>query len=127
MTPRLWCDERRIDTVTSSRKRQSIPPDTKAFLYYFTSHQRPRIVGELRLQVVPSDDPASFESGSNLLRFNGQIWSRSLYVLSKNYIPLYEKLKEELVPGDLNAALSTFPQGVPRFPLLYTSTSVTIR
>ena len=73
------------------------------------------------MRVVPSDDPASFESGSDLLRFNGQIWSRPLFVLSKYYVPLYKKLTEEgLVPGDLKAALSTFLPKLPRCQLLYT-------
>ena len=116
MTSRLWY-ERQI----SSRGCLSFPPDTKAFLYYFTSQRRPRIAGELRLRVVPSDDPASFESGSDLLRFNGQIWSRSLYMLSKHDNSLYEKLKEErLVPHDLDGFLSTFPQMAPRCQPLYT-------
>ena len=75
-------------------KGRTVPPDTKAFLYYYTSREMPRIAGELRLRVVPSDDPASYEKGSDL-RFNGQMWSRSLYMLSKHNIPLYEKLKEE--------------------------------
>ena len=92
----------------------SFPPDTKAFLYYFTPPDKPRIAGELRVRVVPSDDPSSFESGSDLLRVNGQTWSRPLHVLSKYYIPLYEKLREEnLIPDDLYAALSAFP---PRLP-----------
>ena len=98
----------------------TLPPDTKAFLYYYTSPETPRIAGELRLRVIPSDGPASFESGSDL-GFKGQIWSRSLYVLSKYYIPLYEKLREEgYVPDDLNAVLSTFPPGLPRSQPLYT-------
>ena len=87
----------------------SYPPDTKAFLYYFTSPEKPRIAGELRLRVTSSDDPASFESGSDLLRANGQLWSRPLYSLPKYYPPLYEKLREErLVPDDLDTILSTF-------------------
>ena len=80
----------------------------------------PRIAGELHLRVVPSDDPASFEKGSDL-RFNGQIWSRSLYMLSKHNIALYEKLKEErLFPPDLDTTLSTFPLKLSRSRLLYT-------
>ena len=99
----------------------TIPPDTKAFLYYFKSPEKRDITGELRLRVVSSDDPASFDSGSDFLRLNGQIWSRSLYVLSKQYIPLYEKLKEEqLVPEYLDAILSTLPQAFLRSQLLYT-------
>jgi hypothetical protein len=87
------------------------PPDTEGFLYYFTSPQRPRITGELRFRVASSDDLASFESGSDLLKRNGQLWRRPLIAVSKYYIPLYEKLKEELlVPDDLDAVLSTFPR-----------------
>jgi hypothetical protein len=57
----------------------SFPPDTKAFLYYFTSPEKPRIAGELRLRVASSDDPASFKSGS---------------------VPLAEKYDTESVPFD---------------------------
>ena len=82
----------------------------KAFLYYSMSPERPRIAGELRLRVAASDDPASFESGSDLLLTNGQLWSRPLCALSKIFFPLYEKLREErLVPDDLDTVLSTLP------------------
>ena len=43
---------------------------------------------------------------------DGQLWSRPLYSLSKYYVPLYEKLREDrLLPDDLVTALalSTFP------------------
>jgi len=92
------------------------PPNTEVFLYYFTSREKPPIAGELRLRLTPSDDPASFESGSDLLKPNGQLWSRPLYVVSRFYIPLYEKLREErLVADDLDAVLSTFPRTLPRY------------
>ena len=92
------------------------PPDTKAFLYYSTLPGKPRIAGELRFRVTSSDDPASFESGSDLVDKNGQTWSRPLFVLPKYYIPLYEKLREELfVPDDLNTALSTFSDRFPHY------------
>ena len=104
--------------------RLTCPPNTKAFLYYFTSSEKPRIAGELRLRVAPSDDPASFESGSDLLLTNGQPWARPLYVLSRCYVPLYEKLREEqLVSDDLDRVLSTLPSGNLRYRLshlLYT-------
>ena len=49
-------------------------------------------------------------SGSDLLRLNGQLWSRPLHFLPKYYLPLYEKLREEgFVPDDLDSALSTLP------------------
>ena len=48
-------------------KRFSSPPDTNAFLYYFTLPEKPRIAGELCLRVLSNDDLASFESGSDLL------------------------------------------------------------
>ena len=100
------------------------PPETKAFLYYFTPPEKPLIAGELRLRVASSDDPASFESGSDLMKVNGQVWSRPLFVLSKNYISLYDKLREELlVPDNLDVVLSTFPNkpiAYRRSHLLYT-------
>ena len=84
------------------------PPDTKAFLYYWMSPEKPRIAGEIRLRVTSSDDAASFESGSDLLRLNGRPWSRLLPFLSLYNSPLYEKLREErLVPDDLDRVLST--------------------
>jgi hypothetical protein len=89
------------------------PPDTGAFLYYFTSPKETPIAGELRLRVTSSDDPASFESGSDLLKPNGQTWSRPLPFVSRFFTPLYEKLREErLVPDDLD---STFPHRFPRY------------
>ena len=98
------------------------PPDTKAFLYYITPPGRPRIASELRLRVTPSDDPASFASGSDLLRKNGQVWSRPLFNF-KTFIPLYQKLREDgLVPDDLDSILSTFP-GVRR---IYSQTLFTL-
>ena len=98
------------------------PPDTMAFLYYSTSPKRPPIAGELRLRVTSSDDHASFESGFDLLTLNGQQpWSRSLYHVSKFFLPLYEKLREDgLVSDDLDAFLSTLPPKLPRCQLLYT-------
>ena len=85
------------------------PPDTKAFLYYFTA--KPRIAGELRLQVTSSDDPASCESGSDLLRADGRTWLRPLYAHSKHRLPLHEKLKEDqLVPDDMDKICLLCPQ-----------------
>ena len=103
--------------------RTPFPPGTKAFLYYSMPPERPRIAGELRLRVVSSIDPASFESGSDLLLPNGRIWTRPLYYLSRFNHPLYEKLREErLVPDDLDTAISTLPSKHPKFRshLLYT-------
>ena len=94
------------------------PPNTKAFLYYSTLPEKPRIAGELRLRVISSDGPqaASFESGSDLLLTNGQPWFRPLYTLSKRYLSLYKKLSEDgLVPDDLDTALSTLPSKDVRF------------
>ena len=86
--------------------RTPYPPDTGAFLYYYMSPKKPRISGQLRLRVTSSDDPASFESGSDLLRTDGQPWSRPLHII---YPFLYQKLREDqLVPDDLDAVLSTF-------------------
>ena len=78
------------------------------------SPEKPRIAGELRLRVTSSDDPASFESGSDLLRPNGQLWSRPLLRVSKYYPSLYEKLREEgIIPDDLDTVLAAFPSKIP--------------
>jgi hypothetical protein len=109
--------------VGKDHTRISCPPCTAAFLYYFSSPKRPPIAGELRFRVASSDDPTSFESGSDLLRLNGQPWSRPLLVIQRYCFPLYVKLREEqLVPDDLDAVLSTFSPSVlrPRSQLLYT-------
>ena len=105
--------------------RWPYPSDTKAFLYYTTPPGRPRIGGELRLRVTSSDDPTSFTNGSDLLRKYGQPWSRPLYIISRSYTPLYEKLREErLVSDELDAILSAFPSksklAYSRSQLLYT-------
>ena len=92
------------------RKDYTYPPDTKGFLYYSIPPEKPRIAGELRFRFTSSNDAASFESGSDLFRSDGQPWSRSLYYLSKYYFPLYEKLREDqLIPDDLNTALAALP------------------
>jgi hypothetical protein len=98
------------------------PPDTKGFLYYSMSPERPRIAGELRLRVTSKDNPASFESGSDLLKTDGLPWSRPLYILSKFFLPLYEKLREErFVPDDLDRVLLTLPTArLRRSQTLYT-------
>jgi hypothetical protein len=78
------------------------------------------MAGELRLRVASSDDRASFERGSDLLRLDGQPWSQSLFSVSKHYIPLYEKLREDgLVSDNLDAVLSTFTR-VPQCQQIYT-------
>ena len=101
-------------------KHTPFPPDTTAFLYYLSPPERPRIAVELRLRVATSDDHASFESGFDLLKSNGQPWSRSIFQISKYYIPLYKKLREDgLVPDDLDAVLSTFPPRVINWQHLY--------
>ena len=108
---RLVKSPRLIYDMKKKSDKERYPPETKAFLYYFTPPEKPLIAGELRLRVATSDDPASFESGSDLMKINGQVWSRPLFVLPKFYIPLYDKLREELlVPDNLDAVLSTFPK-----------------
>jgi hypothetical protein len=70
------------------------------------SPEKPRIAGNLRFRVTSSDDPSSFESGSDLLLVDGQPWSRPLHALPKYYLPLYDKLREEqLISDDLDKVL----------------------
>ena len=113
LAPRLHYD---LHISSGSRKHLQYPPDIKAFLYYFSSPEKPRIAGELRLRIAASDDPASFKSGYDLSLKNGQPWSRPLYALSKFYDLLYDLLREDkLVPDDLDANLSNLPAISPRY------------
>ena len=106
--PSLWYDETyQTDVPTPTRHSY---PDINAFLYYTAPSERPRISGELRLRITSSDDPASFTSGTDLLRIDGQPWSRPLFAISKYILPVYAKLREDqLVPDDLDSILSAFP------------------
>jgi hypothetical protein len=109
--PRLdYVQRKQIIKDPTIRTLVPYPQDTNAFLYYFMPPDKPPIGGELRFRVTSSDDPASFGSGSDLLRPDSLPWSRSLFALSKYYFPLYEKLREErFVSDDLDAALLTLP------------------
>ena len=101
---------------TATMRRLPYPPNTKAFLYYSVAPEKPRISGELRLRVTSSEDPTSFESGSDLLLANGRAWARPLYTLSKCYLPLYEKLREDrLISDDLDTVLSNLPSKLQLF------------
>ena len=85
------------------------------------SPEKPRIAGELRLRVTSSDDAASFKSGSDLFRLNGQPWSRPLLHLSKHHPDLYENLREDgLIPDDLDTALAALPSESWHSRLFYT-------
>ena len=93
-----------------NNKKNAYPPDTKAFLYYSMSPEKPRIAGELRLRVTSSNDATFFENGSDLLRPDGQMWSHPLFLLPKVLSPLYEKLREDqLIPDDLDKVLAALP------------------
>ena len=95
-----------------SRKCFCLIHQTRMPFYITPPPEKPRIAGEL----TSSDDPASFESGSDLLGSNGQTWSRPLTYLPTYYPPLYEKLREEgFVPDDLDRVLSTLPPLSPSY------------
>ena len=119
--PRLFYD---MPSISFQRTFLQYPPDTKAFLYYYTSPERPRIAGELRFRVTSSDHHTSFRNGSDLLKPTGQPWSRPLYIVSNCYSSLYRNLREDhLIPDDLDAVLSSLPPVSPRYRrrhLLYT-------
>ena len=53
---------------------------------------------------------------SDLLLANGRAWARPLYTLSKCYLPLYEKLREDrLISDDLDTVLSNLPSKLQLF------------
>ena len=112
LAPVLYYD--RINRILNKTVDMPFPRDLKAFLYYFRFPDKPRISGELRLRVTRSDNPKSFESGSDLLAVNGWPWSYTLPALSRYYLPLYEKLREDgFVPDDLHGVLSSLPKPLP--------------
>ncbi|KAF9042428.1 hypothetical protein BJ165DRAFT_1406083 [Panaeolus papilionaceus] len=83
------------------------PSGTRGFLYYYSPSDRPRIAGQLRFRVTPSEDPISFPHGHDLTlphtrSYSPTPWSIPLlYVLdTKCYAGLlshlvYEGLVEE--------------------------------
>jgi len=85
--------------------------------FYITSRRGKCLASrENYASVTSSDDVASFESGSDLLLINGQLWKRPIYMLSKYWPPLYEKLREDqFIPDDLHKALSTLPLKNPNY------------
>ena len=116
--------DRSVGSMEEEGVIRPYPLHTKAFLYYSIPQGKPRIAGELRLRVTSSYNVASFESGSDLLLPDGQLWSRPLYRISKDYPSLYEKLKEDrFIPDDLDRVLAALPPKQifsPRIQLLYT-------
>ncbi|KAF9050598.1 hypothetical protein BJ165DRAFT_1592524 [Panaeolus papilionaceus] len=46
--------------------RERFPAKTRGFFYYHSPSDRPRISGQLRFRITPSDDPASFPYGHDL-------------------------------------------------------------
>ena len=87
--------------------------------FYSTLRRQKGIVGELR---PLSDDPASFESGSDLLTLNGRPWSRSHFTLSQKNLILTEGLGGTICSGRLGLGRSfiDFTSWNRRSQILYT-------
>ncbi|KAF9050625.1 hypothetical protein BJ165DRAFT_1459085 [Panaeolus papilionaceus] len=65
------------------------PRGTRGFLYYHQQPDRPRISGQLRFRIMPSDDPASFSYGYDLKQPTSRLrpWALPLVCsISKNHI-----------------------------------------
>ncbi|KAA1473681.1 hypothetical protein DENSPDRAFT_840154 [Dentipellis sp. KUC8613] len=67
-----------------NRQWHRFPPDTRGFFYYYTPHESdsPNVStppqsppGELRFRQTPTDDPAGFAEGHDLLHCDGLPWS----------------------------------------------------
>ena len=113
LSPRLIYD---TYTLSGTRILVAYPPEANVFLYYFAPPERPPISGELRMRVTSSDDPASFQSGYDLLKPSGQPWIRPVPVISKYYSSLYEQLREDkLVTDHLDEVLTTFSMAPPKY------------
>jgi hypothetical protein len=101
-------------------KRQIWPDHSKGFLYYHTPPNRPRIAGEVRFRLTPTNDPSTFEQGTDLCFDDTaydntftQTWKRPLYSLATNTStrPLYDKLIEEgIIPPELDKSIQSLPK-----------------
>lgn len=87
-------------TFACNARRIPFPSGTRGFLYYHLPSDRPRISGQLRFRLTPSDDPASFAYGHDLMqprdrRYTHQPWgTHVLYLPDQMY---YTGLLSQLV------------------------------
>ncbi|KAG5638639.1 hypothetical protein H0H81_011358 [Sphagnurus paluster] len=90
-------------TPTSHR----FPPRTHGFLYYHQDPSLPATAGEVRLRLTASNDPALFQSGTDLANRYGHPWAISLpQLLDSGRAPLKERLiLDKLVEPDFIRSL----------------------
>ncbi|KAG5638633.1 hypothetical protein H0H81_011352 [Sphagnurus paluster] len=85
------------------------PPHSHGFLYYRREPSLPATTGEVRLRLTASNDPALFESGTDLVGRHGRPWGISLpQLLNSCNAPLKERLLlDKLVEPNFIRTLET--------------------
>lgn len=93
-------------------------PKSPAFLYYHLPPGLPEMAGEVRIRLVSSPNPSSFDSGTDLIQREG-MWSLPLIALASN--PSYTGLVDLLLRDGLvtPATLSACKRICDQHPKLF--------
>ncbi|KAG6917286.1 hypothetical protein DXG01_003127 [Tephrocybe rancida] len=96
--------------IAYNNKRFGVPfpPATQGFLYLHHNPSFPPLGAEIRFRLVPSGDPALFETGKDLLGHNGEVWNISVLHLPhrKRYTSLLRCLQHEGPPEVAQALIA---------------------
>ncbi|KAG6873065.1 hypothetical protein C0995_003371 [Termitomyces sp. Mi166 len=90
------------------------PPSTQGFLYMYTDPRLPILASQIRFRITPSNDPAQFASGTDLVDPHGEPWTLSALDLA--YYARFEHLKQQLLHDGYTEyidALSKLPKRGP--------------
>ncbi|KAG6917289.1 hypothetical protein DXG01_003130 [Tephrocybe rancida] len=100
------------------------PPATQGFLYLHHNPSFSPLAAEIRFRLVPSGDPALFETGEDLFGHNGEVWKISVLQLPhrKHLASLLHCLQDEGPPEVAQALIAAARLPVAkahRTPLTY--------
>ncbi|KAG6917283.1 hypothetical protein DXG01_003124 [Tephrocybe rancida] len=100
------------------------PPATQGFLYLHHNPSFPPLAAEIRFRLVPSGDPALFETGEDLFGHNDEVWKIPVLHLlhRKRYTGLLRCLQHEGPPEVAQALIAATRLPVAaahRIPLTY--------
>jgi hypothetical protein len=65
---------RQFKPVTYDSHSAAFPPETTGFFYVYVPHPEHPVGAHLRFRVVPSPDPAAFDTGHDLRTTDGTVW-----------------------------------------------------
>ncbi|EIW62442.1 uncharacterized protein TRAVEDRAFT_42808 [Trametes versicolor FP-101664 SS1] len=90
------------------------PMHTHGYLYYHLAPNAPALSGQVRFRITPTNDPALFSSGEDLLGTDHFPWRLPLISLAtrKNYAGLFRRLRDDgLLSEHVVRAISSLPPG----------------